>query len=328
MPTLTQQTEIPHSAYRAIGKTEELGFTKWSFQFDYPTPKDTERRVQVRDTAHYAPSEDISAIVAAIKQRSELPPIVVTADGYLIDGNTRVRAHNKLHHPELKAIVLDVKYESASEAVRRRLQALGAALNSDHGRKLDRKEVYSAILALGADERYDANRIAKLVGVTESTVHSALAERNARERAEKLGVHVNGSIPASQLRSLGRSNLQNRPCVELVKLTQDAGLSGSEVADLIRKIRELGDDDAAVALLSSERTVRDEQIQEFRASRKARPTDSAKARQRMGFFLEFREYPERLVEHNPHTKADHEERLRATVEVLQRALDASRAGRS
>ena len=53
-----------------------------------------------------------------------MPPIVVTKDGHLVDGNTRTAAalHNK--YPSIQALVLTDNYEGATEKVEQRLRLL------------------------------------------------------------------------------------------------------------------------------------------------------------------------------------------------------------
>ena len=51
-----------------------------------------DRRVQVRDSDHYAPPERVEEYANQMAQ-TIFPPIVVTSDDYLIDGATREAAY-------------------------------------------------------------------------------------------------------------------------------------------------------------------------------------------------------------------------------------------
>jgi hypothetical protein len=317
------KSELPVSAQVTVQLVEKLGFNDWQFEYEYPTPTDVRRRVQVRDDKHYAPAEAITTMVAAMKRGDDIPPIVVTEDGYIVDGNTRVRAAQRAEFPHTRAIVLNEKWEGASEGVRRRLTVLGAGANARNGRGIDRDEIRNAVLVIAPGQNYTATRIAALMGVTERMVNDVLAEHRARERAEKAGIHVNGSLPASQLRRLGGASdkLNTAPYVELVKLTQDAGLTVSELSGLIAKVRGADSDEAALKLLADERAARREQIQEFTASQKARPSEAAKLRQRLGFILDFEANPVRLVERSPNFGRQHLDVVAKAIEILERVRD-------
>lgn len=320
MPTLTRKTDVPDSAHWTIGLIEKLGFSDWQFSYEHPTPPDVNRRVQIRDARHYAPTEEVTKMAAALKRGDDVPPIVVTADDYLIDGNTRVRAAHRAEFPHMRAIIVNERWETASDSVKRRLYGLGAGFNARNGRGIDRNEVREVVLKIAADPNYDATRIAALLGVAERMVRDILAEQRARDRAERAGVHVNGSVPASQLRRLGGASekLNTAPYVELVKLTQDAGLAVSELSELITRVRGADSDEAAMGLLAKEREVRREQIQEFTASRKSRPSEAAKLRQRLGFILDYEANPARLVERSPNFGPQHRDQLAKAIEILQR----------
>lgn len=322
MPTLTRKTDLPESAWMTVRLVEKLGFTDWRFDYEYPTPPDILRRLQIRDDSHYAPGEEIAKMAAAMKRGDDVPPIVVTADGYLVDGNTRVRAAQRAQFPHIKAVILHERYESASEGVKRRLHVLGAGFNARNGRGIDRGEIRQAVLTIGADRNYDGTQIAALLGVTERMVRDILVEQRARERATNAGVEVNGSIPASQLRRLGGASekLNTAPYVALVKLTQDAGLTVSELGELITRVRGADSDKTAMALLAEEREARREQIQEFIASRKSRPSEAAKLRQRLGYVVEWEADAERLVERSPNFAASHRDLVKRAIGVLEAVL--------
>lgn len=323
---VSSKQDIPEYALMTVALIEKLGFTDWEFDFDYPTPEDVNRRVQIRNDAHYAPKEDIQRMAAALKRGDDIPPIVVTADGYLVDGNTRVRAAQRIGFPRMKAIVLRDRWEKASDAVTRRLHVLGAGFNARNGRGIDRAEIANAIKRIGEDPKYDATRIAALLGVTERMVRDVLVEQRARKRAEQAGVHVNGSVPSSQLRRLGgvSDKVNTRPFTELVRLTQDAGLTVSELGDVITKVRGADSDDDALRVLELERESRREQIAEFVASKKSRPSEAAKLRQRLGFINDYEVDPARLAERSPNFGRMHADAIKRAIAVLQQVLEVQR----
>lgn len=328
MVTVTKQAQLDDIARPVAALIERLGFT-WELHPNHPTP-DSQHHIQVRDEKHRAPRQQVSQYAAAMARGDKFAPVVVTSDGYVIDGNTRVEAAHRNRRPDIQAFVLNAPWDNAPESVQRRLRVLGAGFNARNGRGIDRNEITHAVVAIGKDETYDASRIATLLGVTDGIVHGILAEQRVRERARKHNIEVNGSIPASQLQRLGQASntLNDAPFLDLLRLTQEAGLSKAEVVDLIKQVRAAGSDDAALALLSEQREARRDQIADFRASGKSRPPTAAQLRQRLGFVLTHQEDPGVLVEHSPTLAPVHRETIQRTVAVLTEVLNRQDAASS
>jgi hypothetical protein len=316
--TITDPNKLPDEARMTAKLIKRLGFD-WALDQRYPTP-DVSKRVQIRQIAHYAPPAEVSKYAAAMARGDDFPPIVVTQDGYLLDGNTRAEAARRNKFPYLPALILDKNYEGAPEAVLRRMHLLGAGFNVRNGRGIDRAEQMSAVLAVGTGTDYDASRIAALLGVSSGFVNGVLSEQRARERADRIGVHVNGSVPSSQLRRLGQSGLNDEPFVTLLKLTQDAGLSVGEINELIKKVKSAGSDAAAIEMLNHVREDRHDQIAEYAAVGKSRPAHSSQLRQRLGFVLGYEDNARALVELNPTLADTHTDVLTRAIAVLTAAL--------
>jgi hypothetical protein len=311
---ITDHNKLPDEARQTASLIKRLGFD-WALDQRYPVP-DVTKRIQIRQIAHYAPAAEVTKYAAAMARNDAFPPVVVTKDGYLLDGNTRTEAARRNKYPTLPALILDRDYVGAPEAVVRRMHLLGAGFNVRNGRGIDRSEQMSAVLAVGTGTDYDASRIAALLGVSPGFVNGVLSEQKARERAERIGVHVNGSVPSSQLRRLGQSGLNDEPFKLLLKLTQDAGLSVGEINELIKKVKEAGSDSGALELLTKVREDRKEQISEYAAVGKARPAHSSQLRQRLGFVLGFEDNASSLVELNPTLADTHLDVLTRTIDVL------------
>ena len=323
MASIKTRQQLPDTAKQAADLIETLGF-QWELDFEYPTP-DPARRVQIREEVHYTPRAMVMQIAAAQARGDKLPPVVVTKDGYLIDGNTRTAAarHNK--YPALQALVLGDTYEGCTEKVERRLQLLGAAFNARHGKGIDRQEIRRAVEKIGADTSYDGTRIAALIGVTDATVKGLLAEMRARKRADEAGLHLNGSVGATVLQKLGQASekLNDEPFLQVTKLAQDTGMTKGELSTVIKEMHDSGSDDGALRVVDEHRRARREQIAEYRASGKSKPPPAAKLRQRLGFILDFEAKPAELVERNPEVGGRHRVEIERAISVLQAVLAAS-----
>ena len=323
MASIKTRQQLPDIAKPAADLIEKLGF-QWELDFEHPTP-DGGKRVQIREEKHYVPREMVMRIAAAMARGDKLPPVVVTKDGYLIDGNTRTAAaqHNK--YPTVQALILNDSYEGCTEKVERRLHLLGAAFNARNGKGIDREEIRKAVVAIAQDSSYDGTRIAALIGVTDGTVKSILAEMKARDRAESVGVHLNGSVAATPLRILGQASekLNDEPFRAVASLAQDTGMAPGDLRDVIRQMHDAKSDDGAVSVVREHRAARKEQIAEYRASGKSKPPPAAKLRQRLGFILEFEAKPAELVEHNPDVNGRHRDEIERAITILRAVLAAS-----
>ena len=322
MVNSVQREQLSDLAKPVVDLVERIGF-EWEFEFEHPLPE-LATRIQIRAEKHYAPATMVARLREAMTRGDKLPPIVVTHDGHLVDGNTRVTAAQRNGFPNLQAVVLNVELDRATEAEVRRLNTLGAAFNARHGKGIDREEIRRAVEQLGNDPNYSATRIAALIGVTDGVVQSLVSELRARRRAEALGLHVNGSVNAARLRTLGRvaENLNDEPFKELFTLVEDSGMSVGEINAVVKRARDEKSDQGALAVLAEEKESRRQQIAEYKASGKSVPPNAGKLRQRLGFILGFEADPRELLEHNPALSKEYVEALERSIEVLQSVLKA------
>jgi hypothetical protein len=160
--------------------------------------------------------------------------------------------------------------------------------------------------------------VAKLLGLTENTVKSVFAQFRAEKRAERLGVHFNGSITESDKAMLGQRSekLTDWPFAEIAKLTQEAGLTSDELRDPCNRVQdEAGSEDAKLAVICAERGAREAQIAHFKATAKKRP-GVRDLRKRLGWITGFSAKVGDLLDYKPATAA----------EYLKQVEDASRQG--
>lgn len=320
MSTTISKALLPDAAKPSVELIEKLGFS-WKLDASYPTPT-VAQEVQIRDENHRGPSSQVAQYAAAMRNGDQFAPIIVSGDGYTIDGNTRARAAAKNGYLTVQAFILDDNWIGGSEKVQRRMHALGAAFNVRNGRGIDRNEIGNAVKELAKDTIFSAARISALLNVSEYTVYAVLSEQRARARATDLGLTVNSKVPGGHLKKLGDAGnkLKDKPFVELLALIQDSGLSLRETQDLIRAVVEAGSDDEAVALVQKDRESRREQIAEFRAAGRSRLPVSAQLRQRLGGILAHANNPTALAENNPTVAAEHLRMMRTAVLILNTAI--------
>lgn len=323
MATIKRREDLPDTAKLTADMIEKLGF-KWELDYEYEHP-DLGRRVQIRDEKHYTPTAMVARYRQAMKNGDKFPPIVVSKDGRLIDGNTRTEASRKNGYPSVQAFILNEAYDSASEGVKRRMHMLGAGFNARNGKGIDREEIRKAVEYISQDPTFDASRIAYLLGVTNTTVYGFLHEKAAREQAHKVGLHLNGSVSSSQLRVIGGARLNDGPFRSLTLLTQEAGLSPGELRSIVKSVKEAKSDDAAQALINEERAARHDQIAEYIARGKSRPPVAGQLRQRLGFLFGQEGGASAFIERNRDLGVKHEDTVYKAIERLTEIAAAQKS---
>jgi hypothetical protein len=325
-PAIKEMSDLPDYAKSTAARIENLGFN-WEFDYKYPVQApDTVQRIQIRDTAHEAPSAEVIRYAAAMKRGDQFPPGVVTKDGRYVDFNTRAKAAFRLGWPDFPAFILNVRYDSATESEQERLFLLGASFNTTAGKRLDRREVADIIRKVAGNADWTIPQVAKLLGLTENTVKSVFAQFRAEERAEKLGVHLNGSITESNKAMLGQRSekLTDPPFAEIAKLTQEAGLTSEELRDLCNRVQDAGTEGEKVAVVRAEREARDAQIAHFKATAKKKPADSVNLRKRLGWIAGFNGNVTDLLDYNPGTAAEYLKQVEEASDLLKRLAEHQR----
>ena len=139
-------SSAPHEKPIAAVEIERLGFS-WHEVAEYDLSQlDKSRRIQVREDGHYAPKDMVDRMSVQMGE-SVFPPIVVTQDAWIDDGNTRVGARLARGDKFAHAIVVEIDWEGArtTESDRLKLRALAAILNSNSGKPLDKKETERSV---------------------------------------------------------------------------------------------------------------------------------------------------------------------------------------
>lgn len=322
MPTIKNRAQLDDVAKPVVDLIEKFGFA-WKFITNYPTPG-VDREVQIRNESHRGPRQEVIKYAAAMTRGDRLPPIVISRDGYTIDGNTRSRAAVKNRYPTLGALMLDDDWDTDDRRVRERMRALGAAFNLRNGRGIDQEEQDNAIRALAADGTYAPSRIADLLGVPVGRVNAALYVDRAIDRLERLGVSVSDSVGKPQLQELGRAanKLNDKPYEALYSIIRDAGLPTREIRRLTSSVAKSGSDVAALELLAKDRAGRRVQIAEYRASGRSRPSASLELRKHLEWILRHENNPKELAERNQTLIQEHLLLVRRAVWVLGAAAEA------
>lgn len=311
----------------AIVEVERLGFG-WSEVAQYDlTRLDVSRRVQVREVGHYA-QKDIVEQFAIQMGESQFPPIVVTNDDWIVDGNTRVGAALRRKAKFFPALVLDVRWGGASSKQQSELRMLAATLNAQGGVRLTAKETRE-VAGYGISLGWKAEQIGRAIGLAAAGVTAIKKEIEAATKLKRVGLDLNGdrSIKSASLRALGAKDvlaLNDVPFRDLARLAGDAGLNAGEIASLAKEARQTGSDAGAVTLLTSQRTEMGDRIRERELTGVGKPPMSRQLRQHLGFVTKYAGKEHELLETDPKVFATHTEALTNAIAVLSAVLEMQR----
>lgn len=291
-------------------------------QYDLAQIDIVHRRIQVRENEHVAPKETVHRFSVQMAH-SEFPPIVVTADSFVVDGNTRTEAkqvRGERFHP---AYVLDIVYETASEHERNLLTILGSTLNATNGLPLTAAERRKSVEAM-IQEDWRSEQIARALGIAQGQITQIKREIDARARLERVNAAVNGGLSKTCQRALGTGEvlaLNDDPYREVAQLAHEAGLNHNEIREIAKAARETGSDEKALEYLAEKRAEMQGRIVQHSLTGNGRPPVSAILRIHLAYVLKFVDREASLVERNPDVIERHLALLDATIKVLTRVKE-------
>jgi hypothetical protein len=321
MPAGTRRQTAGPVTDQVAAEIEALGFRYSAVpQFDLTRLSD-EHRIQVRDKKNYAPKDMVERYAAQMAS-TEFPPIVVTSDFWLVDGNTRTAAAAKRRQMFFPALVLDVAWGSATAKQQDELFALAAALNSRGGKPLEskeRREVAARFIALG----WKADQIARYIGVPVTRLAGIRRQIEAEARLRKVG--TDPATVEKKLNVLGGSTalaLNDEPYRQLAALIPAADLTATEADSLARRMKDSGSDSRALALVADTEREMADRIRQTKLTGRGKPPASAMARKFLGNITKYEGREAELVEQNPDAAQLHRETLQRAIDVLQAVLKA------
>lgn len=315
---ITKGTELPDYARPVAQRLKQFGFT-WRFSEEYPLG-DKSKRVQVRNESTLAPLREVSKYAQDMKRGDQFPPVVVTADGYLVDGATRTEATRKLGWKTIATFVLDISFGDATPAQQKQLIYMGAGANLIHGRGMSTANV-ADIIEIITDDNDTPSDVARKLHISNSTATTLLNASNARKRAVRLGVEVTGVLTNSALKLFGgKSQRFTDPVFAgFFQLAQDARLSHSALNNLSKRLEAAGTEHERMTILEEERGLYRDIIEGGATS----PSPAAKLRQNLGFLLRMNS-PEDLIEHELGAVETHRTVLAEAAEKLLKVIQEQR----
>lgn len=312
----TKETELPGYARSTATHIRKFSFT-WRFFQDHGLA-DVSKRVQVRDIKQLAPPHEVNRYAEAMKRGDQFPPVIITADGYLVDGATRTEAARKRGWTGFPTFVLDINYGDALPVQQKQLVYMGAGFNLTHGRGMNTKNIADIVLEV-TDVDDTPSEVARKLHISTSTASTLLNAANAKKRAERLGVDVDGTLTNSALKLFGgkSSRFTDPVFKEFFKLAQDAKLPYGTVNSLAKRLEAAGTEHERIDILDTERLAYRDLIEGGATS----PSPAAKLRQNLGFLLRVDD-PEKLIEHEGGAVSQHNDALTKAAEKLFAVIEA------
>jgi hypothetical protein len=288
-----------------------------------------ERRLQVRDS-HKA--EGFANKRLAAQYGNQLkhgvdgwPPIIVTEDKWLVDGNTRTGGCLTVERPVFPALVVEGEYGKMPPAQRFRLESLFGTINQKNGARLSPSELNDYLkhqVRNGATKE----QLEQRYGVSQSAISNAQREVRFEKRADEVG-YDNDDIKSTVKRELARGpimdNLSNEEFKAFTTLSIDAGLEPKEISETFKEIR--AEEPAARAnKIAQLRQDNEERIVNLQTTGKAAQGNAQQLRRYLGWIVKFTDSPHELIETNPDVIDKHTEAIETAITVLQGVLNAQK----
>jgi hypothetical protein len=312
-------TVTPKSS--AVLEIERLGFD-WheEAQFDLALLS-KDRRVQVREVEHYAPKAQVAQYAVQMGQ-TPFPPIIVSKNNWLVDGNTREEARVMRKEKYTAAIIIDADFTGKGGKVDARFHALAATLNQTGGQRLTPAEAKAAAKKILSVEGWKPEQISRAVGIKGSLVSQVKRELAAEGKFAKVG--FNGKLSPVVVRAFGSdllTGLNDVPFKKLAELAVDANLGAKEVTDIAKEMKATGSDAGMIGHVDAKRAEMVERIKEHALLGNGKPAPSSMLRRSLGMVVKYLATPSSLVEYSPAAMQDHFNAVKAAVDVLQRVLE-------
>ena len=301
---------------------EKIAGVKPTFEAEYDLTRiDPSERVQVRLDPNNAPKEMVQRFQAQMAF-SVFPPIVVTDDDRIVDGNTRYKARWAREERFTPALVVPLEYGDETKVT---LEYLGLALNNSNGKALDkaeRRQMVRDALAMGMTSR----QVSGTTGFEDRIIRAIRLELDAEAKLERVGLKEPdqpATVREASLRALGKAvDLNDEPFKQVAQLVDEAGFNASEVSALAASVRDTGSDELGLETITRERDANAQRIADRKHGGNGHPPASRQLRQRLGY-INGREAAV-FVETNRERMQEHLDAIEQAIATLTEVAEAQR----
>jgi len=307
-------SDVPNLIHSVLGVEPEL-----VENFDL-LRLDSDERLQVRLDPNNAPTEMVNRFIHQMSF-SQFPPMVVTADDRIVDGNTRRKAYDQRETRFADVLVIPINYDEADDDEKAKLRLVGLMLNNTNGKPLSREE--RKILVRDAlDVGMTNTQIAGISGFNMNMVASLKREIAGEEVVEEFGIEKDKvqKLSSPQLGALGQQeDLEEERLEPLVKLAVDANLGSKEIKALGVDVRRASSEDDAKRIVKQAREANAARIKVVEKGGLGKPPAAKGLRQKLGFITA--RNAESMVETNPNEMKEHLSAVKASIDILTKVSD-------
>jgi hypothetical protein len=184
------------------------------------------------------------------------PPIIITLDRYIVDGNTRKMAAELAGDTTTNAVVFEVVYENCDDTVKAKINNLGYWRNRINGQIngiADRRKAMEATTA--ATEFSSSGRLANIFHTSLSFAASIIKETKAVARCKELGIVIPPGMSRKVLAVFETKSapLSDEVRIAAVKYAAEAMLTLSEAKALFAKMKTRTLDINKIEVITEER---------------------------------------------------------------------------
>ena len=252
----TDFTKIPPSAQRECEVVKDwFPDLPWHYVESYPRPE-ASRTVQFRsELTSRTKASKARRFAQSMKDGDKFPPMVVTEDGWVLDGLHRRDAMELRKIPASGVIRIERHYEGAPVALQDQFAMMAAKLNQRNGDRMTAREMEDLIASLSGHNQ--AGDIAKLAGVSVATVKDIMSAKKARDKARDTGLETT-HISRTALKSVGTrlGEFTDPSFAEFISLLEKSRVTAAESVHIMDRMAGLGTEQEKVELLRAERTAR------------------------------------------------------------------------
>ena len=255
---------------------------------DIRTPDGT-KMVQVRGEKFLAPPRRVSQYEADMRNGDVFPPVIITRDGYIVDGNTRIQAYMKLGTKTVAAFRLHVDYASATASQRKDLESLGTGMNGRNGAGMNKGNIENLVMRW-YEPGDNPRTLAAKIHFPEASVRRIFKIQDGRKWLARLGVTDDEHRLKGGHYELFAGWDQKMTDVILAPLTalaRDARFTIGETSRFGQDVIELKNEVARLDLIEERRRANDDRIKGL----SGKPSPAGQFRQALGHVLAFRDNP-------------------------------------
>ncbi len=225
-----------------VAKLREWNLT-YEIAPDFPLSRvRTDEHSQVREQQHIAPAHRVEEYIQQMRNGALFPPLLLMAPDLLIDGNTRMKAAQKIGRQTFPVIIVDTK-------TREMALILAASLNQMGGERLTSEEAHEAAMRMMHAD-YPDGAIARELGRDIVQVRRWRNQRDTELRAQRLGLSEEvKNIPRGTLGALA-SVSHDEPFVEATRLLSEVRPVEKQAREIITEVIQASSDEAAKEVIA------------------------------------------------------------------------------